>query len=97
MKKVLLRDAKKIADILNINLDIIPLKEWRYGMQIEMEHGTWKKITNVTNDNLLLTGKIALVHILEYPNYYTRLKKMEHQLNQYWKGKRKPKILKYKK
>lgn len=94
MKKVFMKDANKIANKLGVNLDIVPLKEWKYGMQVEMEHGTWKQITNVTNDDLLLTGKIALAHLLEFPDYYTRLEKMENQAKKYWKGKRKPKIMK---
>lgn len=62
-------------------------------MNIEMEHGSISSLTNVTNDNLLLTGKIALAHILEYPDYYDRLKRMEKDAELYWKTKSKPYII----
>ncbi len=93
MKKVSLAEAETIAKKLKLDLKVISLSEWRYGMQIEMEHGLCNKLTNVTNNDLLKTGKIALIHILEYPDYYRRLKKMEQDADKYWKGKKKINIL----
>lgn len=93
MKNITLDDAKNIGDKLNINFDIIPLKEWRYSMQIELEHGSHDKRTNVTKNDLLKTGKIALAHILEYPDYYVRLYKMEEKADKYWKNKKKPNVI----
>lgn len=49
-------------------------------MEIELEHGTANSLTNVTNDDLLTTGKIALAHLNEPPDYYTRLLKIEKKL-----------------
>jgi Protein of unknown function (DUF5661) len=51
------------------------IQDWVLGMNIEMEHGKKYPKTNVTNDNLLMTGKIALVHINEKSNYYPLLVK----------------------
>ena len=48
---------------------------------------------NVTNDNLLLTGKIALAHLIEYPDYYKRLNKMEMEAEKYWKKRNKPNVI----
>lgn len=48
-------------------------------MEVELEHGTISSLTNVTNDDLLATGKIALAHLNEFPDYYTRLLKMEKE------------------
>jgi len=48
-------------------------------MDVELEHGTVDPITNVTNDDSLMTGKIALAHLNEFPDYYTRLVKMEQE------------------
>lgn len=90
---VSLKKAKELADNLGVNLQVVPLKEWRYAIQIELEHGTIIPISNVTNDNLLMTAKIALAHLLEYPDYYTRLKKMEHEAHTYWQRRKKPSIL----
>ena len=63
-------------------------------MKVELEHGMIDKRTNVTNDDLMKTGKIALAHLLEYPDYYTRLKKMEDAAEKYWKNKKKPSVIK---
>ena len=67
-----LNDALYIASILNIKFDKFSHQEFLDGINIELEHGTINKCTNVTNDNLLLTAKIALAHLNEYPNYYNK-------------------------
>ncbi|MFT5530776.1 MAG: hypothetical protein ACI91O_000789 [Candidatus Poriferisodalaceae bacterium] len=46
-------------------------------MVVELQHGTGDPETNVTNDDLIATGKIALAHLNEIPGYYTRLGVME--------------------
>jgi hypothetical protein len=94
MKKITLNEAKKVGDKLNIDFNVIDITEWRDGMQIELEHGTHNKKTNVTGNDLMKTGKIALAHILEMKDYYIRLKKMEEQGNKYWANKKRPNILK---
>jgi len=53
-------------------------------MDIELEHGTVDENTNVTNDDSLITGKIALAHLNEFPDYYDRLEKMEKEAHQFW-------------
>jgi len=62
--KIKIKDAVDIGNKLNIDFKIIKPKEWRNAMQVELEHGTINKLTNVTNNNLVKTGKIALTHIL---------------------------------
>ena len=52
-----------------------------------MEHGKRDAQTNVTNDDPLTTGKIALAHLHEFPDYYTRLAKMESEAEDFWKNK----------
>ena len=42
------------------------------GLNIELEHGTINQKTNVTNDDLEKTAKIALAHLNEFPNYYNK-------------------------
>jgi hypothetical protein len=48
-------------------------------MEVELEHGRHDPQTNVTNDDPILTAKIALAHLKEFPDYYTRLKRMEEE------------------
>jgi hypothetical protein len=49
------------------------------GMDVELEHGRFDEATNVTDDDPIFTGKIALAHLNEFPDYYTRLQKMERE------------------
>ncbi len=70
-------EAKKIGEQLGIDWSKFDVEQFRMGMDVELEHGTVDPNTNVTNDDPLSTGKIALAHLNELPDYYTRLKKME--------------------
>ena len=53
------------------------VEQFRMGMDVELEHGFQDSATNVTDDDATFTGKIALAHLNEFPDYYTRLAKME--------------------
>ncbi|WP_436794845.1 amino acid permease [Actinospongicola halichondriae] len=68
-------DAAATATVLQIDFDVVEfeLEEFRAGMQIELQHGRGDPDTNITDDDLLTTGKIALAHLNEIPDYYTRL------------------------
>jgi hypothetical protein len=72
-------DARSIGEQLGIEWASSPfdVEQFRAGMDIELEHGTRDPDTNVTGDDPLLTGKIALAHLRELPDYYTRLARME--------------------
>jgi hypothetical protein len=87
--KITRLQAKRLGHIFNINFKVIDFDDWVYGLNVELEHGKRRGLTNVTNDNLQDTAKIAIAHLLEYPDYYKRLKKMERLADKYWK--RKPK------
>ena len=62
----------RIARYLNIDFSRFPFDDFKRGIMIEMEHGLINPLTNVTNDDLLKTAKIALAHLNEYPNYYNK-------------------------
>jgi len=70
-------EAKKIGDQLGIDWVNFDVEQFRMGMDVELEHGLVDPVTNVTNSDPLTTGKIALAHLNEFPDYYTRLAKME--------------------
>ena len=53
------------------------LEQFRMGMDVELEHGARDPQTNVTDDDVIMTAKIARAHLNEFPDYYTRLAKME--------------------
>ena len=67
-----LKDAMYAANILNIKFDNFTPQEFLTGINIELEHGKVNQLTNVTNDNLITTAKIALAHLNEFPNYYNK-------------------------
>jgi len=77
-------EAKKIGEKLGIKWDKFDVEQFRAGMDVELEHGTRDPKTNVSNDNALMTGKIALAHLNEFPDYYTRLEKMEKEAEAFW-------------
>jgi hypothetical protein len=60
------------------------VEQFRMGLGVELEHGRHDLATNVTDDDELTTGKIAWAHLNEFPDYYTRLAKMEAEAEQYW-------------
>lgn len=80
------RKARNTGDELGIDWSRIDLEEFRRGMEVELEHGRRDPATDVTGDDLLLTGKIALAHLNEFPDYYARLAKMEEEARAFWRG-----------
>ena len=80
--------AKRIGDSLRIDWGHVDLEQFRMGLFVELEHGTKDPETNVTNDDTVLTGKIALAHLKEFPDYYTRLATLEAEADEYWAKKR---------
>jgi hypothetical protein len=72
-------EARQVGSQVGIDWDSAPfdVEQFRSGMDVELEHGLHDPATNVTNDDPLVTGKIALAHLNEFPDYYTRLEKME--------------------
>jgi len=84
-KKVFSQDqAKSVGEELGIDWSKFDVEQFRMGMDVELEHGLVDPDTNVTNDDPLITGKIALAHLNEFPDYYTRLYKMEKEAEAYW-------------
>jgi hypothetical protein len=72
-------EARRVAEELGIDWNSAPfdVEQFRAGMDVELEHGRSNPATNVTEDDPLLTGKIALAHLNELSDYYTRLARME--------------------
>jgi hypothetical protein len=74
-------EAHQVGERLGIDWARSPfdVEQFRTGMDVELEHGTRDRETNVTDDDALTTGKIALAHLREFPDYYTRLTRMEQE------------------
>jgi hypothetical protein len=80
-------EAIQIGKDLGIDWSKFDAEQFRMGMDVELEHGNISPATNVTNNDPISTGKIALAHLSEYPDYYTRLSKMENEAEAFWKKK----------
>ena len=76
--------ARQVGEKLGIKWDKFDVEQFRTGMDVELEHGSIDPLTNVTNDDAILTGKIALAHLKEFPDYYVRLVKMEKEADKFW-------------
>lgn len=91
MKKVVsISDAEAVAASIGIQWGTarFQIEDFRDGMEVEFEHGARDPQTNVTNDDPLITGKIAWAHLKEYPDYYKRLKNLESEAEQFWSKNR---------
>ncbi len=77
-------EAKTVGESLGIDWTKFDMEQFRMGMDVELEHGTRDSRTNVSNDDSMTTGKIALAHLNEFPDYYTRLEKMEKEAEAHW-------------
>ena len=72
-------EAKEVGEKLGIKWERFDVDQFRRGMDVELEHGLVDPATNVTNDDPVITGKIALAHLNEIVDYYDRLEEMEEE------------------
>ena len=81
--------AREIGERIGIDWDAAPfdVEQFRMGLEVEMEHGPHDPATDVTGGDPLMTGRIALAHLNEFPDYYTRLAKMEAEAEAEWEGR----------
>jgi hypothetical protein len=79
-------EARRIGGEIGINWETAPfdVEQFRAGMDVELEHGSHDPRTNVTNDDPYITGRIAWAHLNEFPDYYTRLERMEEEAHRDW-------------
>jgi hypothetical protein len=73
------KEAREIGDKLGITWKDYDVEQFRMGLDVELEHGRRSPSTNVTDDDPIMTGKIALAHLNEFPDYYTRLAVLEKE------------------
>lgn len=80
------QQAREVGEAIGIDWSTAPfdVAQFRDGMEVELEHGTHDPDTDVTGDDPLLTGKIALAHLNEFPDYYVRLERMEEEAKRDW-------------
>ena len=86
--KVTPDEARHIGDEIGVDWSRFDLEQFRAGLDVEFEHGSHDPQTDVTGDDPILTGKIALAHMKEFPDYYERLERMEQEAKRDWAAKR---------
>jgi Protein of unknown function (DUF5661) len=81
--------ARQIGEAIGIDWATAPfdVEQFRAGMDVELEHGDRDPATDVTGSDPVITAKIALAHLNEFPDYYTRLAKMEAEAETYWEAR----------
>ena len=72
-------EAREIGEKLGIDWSKFDVEQYRMGLDVELEHGLVDPHTDVTDDDPIMTGKIALAHLNEFSDYYTRLEVMERE------------------
>ena len=74
-------EAKQIGSEIGVDWSTaaFDVEQFRMGLDVELEHGLHDPVTDVTNNDPVVTGKIALAHLNEFPDYYTRLARMEEE------------------
>jgi Protein of unknown function (DUF5661) len=77
-------EAQRYGSTIGIDWTISPfdVEQFRSGMNVELEHGLHDPETDVTGDDPIVTAKIARAHLNEFPDYYTRLERMEEEARQ---------------
>lgn len=78
--------ARDVGEQIGIDWETssFDVEQFRMGMDVELDHGLHDPVTNVTSDDPLVTGKIALAHLNEFADYYTRLEAMEAEAEEFW-------------
>ncbi|MEP7137512.1 MAG: DUF5661 family protein [Chloroflexota bacterium] len=87
--------ASSIGAQLKIDWSQIDLEQFRRGLEVELEHGAIDPETDVTDDDQVLTGKIAWAHLNEIRDYYTRLDQMETEADKYWSEQERDQVIKH--
>jgi Protein of unknown function (DUF5661) len=81
-------EARRVGEQIGIDWASAPfdVEQFRSGMEVELEHGLHDLLTNVTDDDPVVTGKIALAHLNEFPDYYVRIERMEEEAKREHEG-----------
>ena len=87
-RRISTEEAREVGAALGIDWQKVDVDQFRRGLEVELEHGARDPETNVTNDDLVLTGKIAWAHLKEFADYYTRLDRLETEADAYWSSRR---------
>jgi hypothetical protein len=80
-------EAKEVGKKFGIDWSKFNVEQFKKGIGIELEHELVDSGTSIFSDDPIITGEIALAHLNEFPDYYTRLCRMEKKAEKFWKEK----------
>jgi Protein of unknown function (DUF5661) len=83
-RRTTIEEARRVGDEIGVDWNRFDVEQFRAGMDVEYEHGSHDIQTDVTGDDPIITGKIALAHMKEFPDYYARLARMEQEAEREW-------------
>jgi hypothetical protein len=83
-RRTTIEEARRVGDAIGVDWSRFDIAQFRAGMDVEFEHGSRDPQTDVTHDDPIVTGKIALAHMKEFPDYYERLERMESEAEHDW-------------
>jgi Protein of unknown function (DUF5661) len=83
-RRTTVEEARRVGDLIGVDWGRFDVEQFRAGMDVEFEHGSHDPQTDVTHDDPIVTGKIALAQRKEFPDYYERLEQMEEQAKRDW-------------
>ena len=86
-RRTSLEEARRVGDEIGVDWARFELEQFRKGMDVEFEHGSHDPQPDVTHDDPIVTGKIALAHMKEFPDYYERLERMEREAEREWESR----------
>jgi hypothetical protein len=83
-RQTTIEEAQRVGNEIGVDWSRFDVEQFRLGMDVEFEHGSRDPQTDVTGDDPIVTGKIALAHMKEFPDYYERLERMERDAEREW-------------
>ena len=82
-KQISSEEAKRIGEAIHIDWEQIDLEQFRQGLMGNHKHETMDPETGLVYHGVLLTGKVVLDHLQEFPDYFTRLEKLKAEVDEY--------------
>ena len=82
-KQISSDEARRIGEALHLDWDRIDLEQFRQGLMGEVDQANMDPETGRTYDSVLLSGKLVVAHMQEFPDYFTRLEKLKAEADRH--------------
>ncbi len=82
-KQISSEEARRIGDALHIDWDQVGLEQFRRDLMGARKQSASDPEIDPAYDGVLLSGKIVLAHMQEFPDYFNRLQKLKAEADEY--------------